>query len=225
MLASRAVKPKLSLNIATATSQTSRPTLSLKSPMSMTSMRSPISPAPVSPSPISPTVRNTRLNQRGYSTVQQPTYAYTNPSTSRSILKKSSRSSPSSSSTRRQLSFSETPIVYCVTPIEEEDYYGTHNKKMSKDERRWARRWEEIPCQVIYGLTFSARIVELYWRHYDMMTTQGWTPAYDLCNWYEQSGCRASISFTGFFEAGQSRVYIEERFSTGMGKNCTVTLP
>ncbi|KEF63520.1 uncharacterized protein A1O9_01498 [Exophiala aquamarina CBS 119918] len=142
MFASRAVKPKLSLNISSATSPASRPTLSLKSPMTMTAMRSPISPAPVSPSPISPTVRNTRLNQRGYSTtsVQQPTYAYANPSTSRSILKKSSRSTSSSSSTRRQLSFSETPVVYCVTPIEEEDYYGTNNKKMSRDERRWLRR-------------------------------------------------------------------------------------
>lgn len=141
MLASRAVKPKLSLNISTATSQTSRPQLSLKSPMTMTSMRPPLSPAPVSPSPISPTVRNTRLNQRGYSTsgMQQPTYTYTNPSTSRSILKKSSQSTPSSHSTRRQLSWSETPVVYCVTPIEEEDYYGTH-QKMSKDERRWLRR-------------------------------------------------------------------------------------
>ena len=140
MLASRVAKPKLSLNVSTAANTTSgRPNLSLKSPMALGPLRSPISPAPVSPSPISPTVRNTRLNQRGYSTMQQPTYAYTNPSTSRSILKKPSRSSTSSSSTRRQLSFSETPVVYCVTPIEDAEYYGNH-QKMSREERRWARR-------------------------------------------------------------------------------------
>jgi len=175
MLASRAVKPKLSLNISSATSSTSRPTLSLKSPMTMAPMRSPISPAPVSPSPISPTRRNTRLNQRGYSTniVQQPTYAYANPSTSRSILKKSSRSTPSTSSTRRQLSFSETPIVYCVTPIEEPDYYGSNNKKMSRDERRWARRW---PSGVTHSyIDFTAIHFMLYWRHWwyhDTTTTK-----------------------------------------------------
>ncbi|KIW65269.1 hypothetical protein PV04_07542 [Phialophora macrospora] len=127
MLASRSAKPKLALNISTA--QTTRPSLSLKSPM--TPLRSPIPP-----SPISPTARNTRLNQRGYSTMQQPTYAYVNSSSSRSILKKSSPSKPSTQ--RRQLSFSESPVVYSVTPIEEEDYYGNH-VKMSRDERRWAR--------------------------------------------------------------------------------------
>ncbi|OAL35285.1 hypothetical protein AYO20_05539 [Fonsecaea nubica] len=131
MLASRTAKPKLSLSISTA--QTTRPTLSLKSPM--TPLRSPLK-SPVSPSPASPTARNTRLNQRGYSTLQQPTYSYVNSSSSRSILKKS----PSKTSTqRRQLSFSDTPVVYSVTPIEEEDYYGRH-VKMSRDERRWGRR-------------------------------------------------------------------------------------
>ena len=134
MLASRAAKPKLSLSISTATTaQSSRPSLSLKSPLAP--LRSPVSPAPMSP-----TARNTRLNQKGYSTMQQPTYSYSNSSSSRSILKKSSISSTSSStSARRQLSFSENPEVYCVTPIEDEDYYGTHTK-MSKDERRWQRR-------------------------------------------------------------------------------------
>ncbi|KIW23000.1 uncharacterized protein PV07_11235 [Cladophialophora immunda] len=134
MLASRAAKPKLSLSISTASAQTARPTLSLKSPM--TPLRSPLK-SPISPSPASPTARNTRLNQRGYSTMQQPTYSYVNTSSSRSILKKS----PSKTSTqqRRQLSFSDTPVVYSVTPIEEEGYYGSH-VKMSRDERRWARR-------------------------------------------------------------------------------------
>jgi len=128
MLATRSAKPKLSLSISTAPA--TRPALSLKSPMAP--LRS-----PVPPSPISPTVKNTRLNQRGYTTMQQPTYAYVNTSSSRSILKKSSPSKPTSQ--RRQLSFSDTPVVYSVTPIEEEDYYGSH-VKMSREERRWARR-------------------------------------------------------------------------------------
>ena len=129
MLASRTAKPKLSLTISTATT-TTRPALSLKSPIAP--LRS-----PVPPSPLSPTVRNTRLNQRGYSTMQQPTYSYVNSSSSRSILKKSSTTKAASQ--RRQLSFSENPEVYAVTPIEEDDYYGIH-VKMSRDERRWSRK-------------------------------------------------------------------------------------
>jgi len=131
MLASRSAKPKLSLSICTATAQASRPTLSLKSPVAP--LRS-----PVPPSPLSPTARNTKLNQRGYSTMQQPTYSYANTSGSRSILKKSSAAKPSSQ--RRQLSFSDDPVVYSVTPIEEEDYYGGASGKASRDERRWGRR-------------------------------------------------------------------------------------
>ncbi|KIW56504.1 hypothetical protein PV05_05163 [Exophiala xenobiotica] len=129
MLASRVAKPKLSLNISTSTPQPGRPSLSLKSPL--TPLRS-----PVSPSPISPTARNTRLNQRGYSTLQQPSYAYVNSSSSRSILKKSSKPSAAA---RRQLSFSETPVVHCITPIEDDEYYGQY-RKMSKEERRWSRK-------------------------------------------------------------------------------------
>ncbi|EHY59642.1 hypothetical protein HRR83_001085 [Exophiala dermatitidis] len=131
MLASRSAKPKLSLNISTtaAASSGSRPSLSLKSPLSP--LRSPIPP-----SPLSPTARNTRLNQRGYSTMQQPTYAYKNSSSSRSILKKSPQSS---SSAGRQLSFADSPVVYCVTPIDDKEYYGSHTK-MSREERRWQRR-------------------------------------------------------------------------------------
>jgi hypothetical protein len=68
--------------------------------------------------------------------MQQPTYAYVNSSSSKSILKKATKSSASS---RRQLSFSDSPVVYCVTPIDEDDYYGPHSK-MSKEERRWQRR-------------------------------------------------------------------------------------
>jgi hypothetical protein len=94
---------------------------------------------PVSPSPCSPTARNTRLNQRGYSTLQQPTFAYANTSSQRSILKKGSSSSPSSAGSRR-LQFREEPTVHAITPIESgEEYYGAY-AKMSKEERRWARR-------------------------------------------------------------------------------------
>lgn len=132
MLASRVAKPKLSLSISTAnTAQSSRPALSLKSPMA------PLK-SPLSPMPNSPTALNTRLNQRGYSTMQQPTYSYVNSSSSRSILKKSSASSTPNSTSRRQLSFSETPVVYCVTPIDEPGYYGSH-ARASRDERRWQR--------------------------------------------------------------------------------------
>lgn len=131
MLASRAMKPKLSLSISTTAVQSSRPSLSLKSPVSMAPLKSPVSPVPTSP-----TARNTKLNQRGYSTMQQPTYAYSNSASSRSILKKGQTAS---SAARRRLQFCEEPTVHSVTPIEEEDYYGAYTK-MSKDERRWQRR-------------------------------------------------------------------------------------
>jgi len=65
--------------------------------------------------------------------MQQPTYAYPNSSSSRSILKKGQ--TPTTSS-QRQLKFSEQPVVHRVAPIEEEDYYGAY-KKMSRDDRRW----------------------------------------------------------------------------------------
>jgi len=132
MLASRVAKPKLSLSINTTAQTSSRPSLSLKSPLTVRSPRTPISP-----SPTSPTARNTRLNQRGYSTMQQPTFAYANSSTAKSILKK--KQSPSAAADRR-LQFRDEPTVYCVTPIEDpESYYGTYTK-MSREERRWARR-------------------------------------------------------------------------------------
>jgi hypothetical protein len=146
MLASRAVKPKLSLSISTnATS--ARPSLSL-------SMASPVAMvrSPVSPSPISPTARNTRLNQIGYSTLQQPSFAYKNYSSSKSILKKGDQGGSTarmSQSQRRRLQFRDEPTVYAITPIEAEDceggegYYGSYSvdkAKISRDERRWGRR-------------------------------------------------------------------------------------
>ncbi|KPI44924.1 uncharacterized protein AB675_2344 [Cyphellophora attinorum] len=128
--ASRAMKPKLSLSINTAAAASSpakaRPSLSIKAPLR----------SPISPSPISPTARNTRLNQRGYSTMQQPTYAYSNQSSARSILKKD-RSVVSA--TRRQLSFDDNPRVHAVSPITEDGYYEAYGK-VSREERRWQRR-------------------------------------------------------------------------------------
>jgi hypothetical protein len=134
MLAARSVKPKLSLSISTAAQSSTRPSLSLKSPLTASHA---VPRTPVSPSPCSPTARNTRLNQRGYSTVQQPTFAYANSASQRSILKKGS--SPSSVASRR-LQFREEPTVYSISPIENgDDYYGAYTK-MSREERRWTRR-------------------------------------------------------------------------------------
>lgn len=135
MLASRAVKPKLSISIAPVAAQSSRPVLSLKSPITpLAPLRSPLR-SPMSPLPLSPTTRNTKLNQRGFITLaQQPSYSYSNNSTKQSILKKSQSSRPA-----RQLSFDEKPTVHHVSPIEEPDYYGGY-KKMSRDERRWMKR-------------------------------------------------------------------------------------
>jgi len=130
LASSRAMKPKLSLSVSTQAAQSSRPSLSLKTPLR--------SPVPVPQSPMSPTVRNTQMNQRGYSTAQNPTYAYANSSSSRSILKKG-QSSGSSAPRRRQLQFNDEPAVRLVTPIEEPDYYGTY-AKMTREERRWQRK-------------------------------------------------------------------------------------
>ncbi|KAL9107606.1 MAG: hypothetical protein Q9227_007509 [Pyrenula ochraceoflavens] len=129
MYAARSAKPKLSLSISTAATKSSRPSLSLPSPAALPR-------TPISPTPASPTARNTRLNQRGYSTLQQPTFAYTNSSSAKSILKKGA--SPSSAGKRAKFSAEHT--VYCVTPIERsEEYYGDY-AKMSRDERRWQSR-------------------------------------------------------------------------------------
>ncbi|KAL2014568.1 hypothetical protein VTN00DRAFT_2093 [Thermoascus crustaceus] len=131
MYATRAARPKLSLSISAA-QNSSRPSLSLKSPG--------LTPrTPISPSPISPTAKNTIANQRGYSTLQVPTYSYTNCSTSKSILKKH-QTAGSTSNMGKRIQFNGNPTVYCVTPIENPDeYYGGY-AKMSRDERRWGVR-------------------------------------------------------------------------------------
>ncbi|SLM34377.1 hypothetical protein LPUS_00078 [Lasallia pustulata] len=118
----RAAKPKLSLALPTTTNSV-RP--ALKSPLPRT---------PVSPSPISPTVRNTRLNQRGFSTLQPPTFAYVQSSNTKSILKKETATRSTSS---KKLQFRDDPSIHCITPVPD-DYHGTY-VKMSRDERRWGR--------------------------------------------------------------------------------------
>src|SRR6266498_1579217 len=129
---SRATKPKLSLSISNGP-PSARPSLSLKTPSHTVPL------TPISPSPISPTTRNTRMNVKGYSTFQQPSYAYANTSSSKSILKKGSTSSVSSTSSKK-LQISPEPIVYCVTPIEAGEEYDGGYVKMSRDERRWTKR-------------------------------------------------------------------------------------
>lgn len=119
-----AVKPKLSLSISGA-QNASRPALSLNSPGALP--RTPISPV----SAASPT------NKR-FSSLQVPTYVYTNSCSSKSILKK--HASARSSVSEKRIQFKVTPTVHCVTPIENPDeYYGKHTK-MSREERRWAVR-------------------------------------------------------------------------------------
>ena len=118
----RAARPKLALALPTTSAATTR------------ALRSPIPPTPLSPSPISPTARNTRLNQRGFSTLQPPTFAYSQSSGTKGILKKGQASS---SAISKKLQFREEPTVRCITPVPE-DYHGTYIK-MTRDERRWGK--------------------------------------------------------------------------------------
>ncbi len=130
MLATRAAKPKLSLSISAA----SKPSSSLQPPS--------LARTPLSPSPISPTARNTRLNQRGFSTAQQPSYAYAQSSTTtKSILKKGQRSGTAGLAPRK-LHFRDEPVVYSITPVDQgEDYYGRY-VPMTRDEKRWGRGYD-----------------------------------------------------------------------------------
>lgn len=125
MYAARAAaRPKLGLNISAA--QTApRPSLSLKSP------------GPIPRTPLSPVPTASPTSQR-FSTLQVPTYGYTNSCSSKSILKK--QQSAQSGAPEKRIQFKVAPTVYCVTPIENPDeYYGTHTK-ISREERRWAVR-------------------------------------------------------------------------------------
>ncbi|KAI4187912.1 MAG: hypothetical protein LQ348_004004 [Seirophora lacunosa] len=117
----RAARPKLALAVPTG-------------PVVSAAVKSPALRTPISPSPISPTVRNTKLNQRGASTLQVPSFAYAlNPGT-KSILKKNQTTA---SLAGKKLQFNEEPVVRCITPVPA-DYHGTY-VKMSKDERRWGK--------------------------------------------------------------------------------------
>ncbi|KAJ5794533.1 hypothetical protein N7457_001132 [Penicillium paradoxum] len=119
-----AVRPKLSLSISTA-QNVPRPSLSLKSPSALP--RTPVSPI----SAASPTSMR-------FSSLQMPSYSYTNSCSSKSILKKQPASRAGAIDKRIQ--FQATPTVHCVTPIENPDeYYGKH-MKMSREERRWTVR-------------------------------------------------------------------------------------
>ncbi|KAJ5562372.1 hypothetical protein N7535_003175 [Penicillium sp. DV-2018c] len=126
MYTARAVRPKLSLSISTA-QNVPRPSLSLKSPSALP--RTPVSPSPISAG--SPTSKR-------FSTLQVPSYSYTNSCSAKSILKKQTSSQTATADKRIQ--FKGTPTVHCVTPIENPDeYYGKHTK-MSREERRWTVR-------------------------------------------------------------------------------------
>ncbi|MCJ1269290.1 hypothetical protein MMC22_009181 [Lobaria immixta] len=117
--------------------RTARPKLALALPTASTTshaLRSPLPSTPVSPSPMSPTARNTRLNQRGFSTLQPPTFAYALSSDTKSILKKGQ--TPHSSAGKK-LQFQEELAVRCITPVPD-DYHGTY-VKMTRDERRWGK--------------------------------------------------------------------------------------
>lgn len=121
-----AARPKLSLSISAAQNVT-RPSLSLKSPSAMSMPRSPLSPV----SAASPTAKR-------FSSLQVPSYSYTNSCSSKSILKK--HSSARTGVPEKRIQFKGTPTVHCVTPIENPDeYYGKHTK-LSREERRWAVR-------------------------------------------------------------------------------------
>jgi len=130
----RSAKPKLSLSIS-------------NSPVAPVSHHVPITPGGsyvTSPSPLTPTSRNTRANQRGYSTYQQATYAYPQNPNTKSILRRESSSSssrtlsvPSSrGSSSRKVGFRDEPMVYCITPISYEE--GERYVRVTK-ETRWSR--------------------------------------------------------------------------------------
>lgn len=116
--------------------RTSRPKLALALPTATTTSHAMRSPLPlVSPSPISPTARNTRLNQRGFSVMQPPTFAYAQSSETKSILKKGQKPNLTAG---KKIQFRDDPAVMCLSPVPE-DYHGTY-VKMTRDERRWGKR-------------------------------------------------------------------------------------
>ena len=114
--------PKLALAV---------PTLTIPTP---TATMSPFPRASGASSPSSPTVHNTCLNQYGFSAVQPPTFAYSQSSNTKSILKKGQLSKPVAG---KKLSFSAEPMIHSIDKLPQE-YYGEY-VKLSKDERRWSQ--------------------------------------------------------------------------------------
>lgn len=124
----RTSRPKLALALPTATATSH----AMRSP----ALRSPL--PPISPSPISPTARNTSLNQRGFSVIQPPTFAYAQSSETKSILKKGRKANLTAG---KKIQFQDDPTIMCLSPVPE-DYHGTY-VKMTRDERRWGKRtWD-----------------------------------------------------------------------------------
>ncbi|KAI4134744.1 MAG: hypothetical protein LQ347_001268 [Umbilicaria vellea] len=77
----------------------------------------------------------TSTTSRGFSMLQQPTFAYAQSPSMKSILKKGTVARSTTSS--KKLQFRDDPAIHCITPVPE-DYHGTY-VKMSRDERRWGR--------------------------------------------------------------------------------------
>lgn len=134
MLASR-VKPKLSLDTSVA-HNSSRSILPDKSPV-----LTPRTPGLRTGTPISPATAGS--SKKTLSPLQMPAYQYMNSvstsSNSKSILKKH-RPRRKHAATDKRIHFTNSPIVYFVTPIENpEDSYGS-STKLSREERRWIVR-------------------------------------------------------------------------------------
>jgi len=138
---SRVARPKLSLKIGGHSAGNT----ALKSPVPARAIaRSPMSPVAMSPTAIN-TARNVRLASTGFSNMEQPTYSYQNASTSKSILKRQTKSRAAGDAGKR-IQFKVDPVVHPITPIDDPEYYGSH-VKMSKDERRWSRLSQaQISC-------------------------------------------------------------------------------
>ncbi|KAF3484057.1 glycoprotease family protein [Arthroderma uncinatum] len=145
MFAARAAKPKLSLSISAATTNTA--SLALKSPAALSIPRTPLSPR----SPAAYATHNSRLSQACYST-------YSNSCSSKSILKKSQSSSRGLADKR--IRFNAEPEIHPISAIENpEEYYGSSasSTSMSKEDRR-ERRWSRAAAG--YSDDTSVAIVE-----------------------------------------------------------------
>ncbi|KAK2873505.1 hypothetical protein FQN49_002302 [Arthroderma sp. PD_2] len=139
--AARAAKPKLSLSISAATTNTT--SLSLKSPAALSIPRTPLSPR--SPAAFN-TTHTSRFSQACYST-------YSNSSNAKGILKTQS----SSRGVDKRIRFNPEPEVRLVTPIDNHDECYGSSISMSKEDRR-ERRWSRATAG--YSDDTSVAIVE-----------------------------------------------------------------